>query len=136
MRGLWPFSLLCAATLLLTGCKDQLGPDDGESPSNVIFPAAAVSYSQHVQVLFNQTCAISGCHDDGSHQSALRLTSYENLRWNAPQVEVVPSEPNASVLVLRIEGRLGDRMPLYKNSLNDNQINGIRAWIVEGALNN
>ena len=38
--------------------------------------------------------------------------------------------------VLRIEGRLGARMPLNQNPLNQNQITGIRAWIGEGALNN
>jgi len=87
-----------------------------------------------VQPLFNQTCAISGCHDD-SQSLQVRLTSYGNVYFAQPQI-VVEGTPESSVLVLRIEGRLGQRMPLNRNPLNQNQINGIRAWIAEGARNN
>jgi len=37
---------------------------------------------------------------------------------------------------MRIEGRVGARMPLNQSPLNQNQITGIRAWIGEGAKNN
>jgi hypothetical protein len=37
---------------------------------------------------------------------------------------------------VRIEGRLGERMPPGGYPLNQNQINGLRAWIAEGAKNN
>ena len=88
-----------------------------------------------MQPLFNQTCALTGCHGDGQQQSALRLTSYDNLMFGG-QLVVVREEPAQSVLVMRIEGRVGERMPLNRRALNQNQINGIRAWISEGALNN
>ncbi len=126
---------VCAGLLGLTGCKDDSVSGSGDSPSNIIFPASNVSHIQHVQPLFNQTCTLVGCHDDGQHQSALRLTSYDRLMFGSLQV-VVQGQPDQSVLVLRIEGRLGERMPLGKNPLNQNQINGIRTWIAEGALNN
>jgi hypothetical protein len=40
-------------------------------------------------------------------------------------------------LIRRVEGQAGyPRMPPYTNMLNDNQINGLRTWIAEGAKNN
>jgi hypothetical protein len=130
----WPVSLVVAAVILVLlilagiGCKD-------ERPVDIVFPSANVSYGAHVQPLFDQACALSGCHDDGSHESKLVLTSYNGL-MNAQLMVVIPRDPQNSILVQRIEGRLGERMPLYRNPLNDNQTTGIRAWIGEGAKNN
>ena len=126
---------LCVAVLLVSssGCKDDI-IGDGGSPSNIVFPVSDVSYSIHVQPLFNQTCALGGCHDDGT-PDRVKLTSHSNVLFANPQV-VVEGSPDQSILVLRIEGRLGQNMPLNRNPLNQNQINGIRAWIAEGARNN
>lgn len=134
MRPLLPVAIL-GLVLLFTGCKDENNPLDGDSPSNIVFPISNVSYGQHVQPLFNQTCALTGCHGDGPQTSALRLTSYDRLMFGGLLV-VVRGQPDQSTLVMRIEGRIGERMPLYRRPLNQNQINGIRAWIGEGALNN
>jgi hypothetical protein len=124
-------ALLGAATL---SCKDDVTNGDLGSPSDIVFPLSNVSYSQHVQPLFNQTCAISGCHDD-NQSLVVRLTSYGNVYFAQPQI-IVEGAPESSVLVFRIEGRISPRMPLNRNPLNQNQINGIRAWIAEGARNN
>jgi hypothetical protein len=126
--------VLAVCVLANAGCKDE-NPVDGDSPSNIVFPTSNVSYGRYVQPLFNQTCALTGCHGDGQQQSGLRLTSYDYLMFGG-QLVVVHGQPEVSILVMRIEGRVGERMPLYRNALNQNQINGIRAWIGEGALNN
>lgn len=138
MRRVFKFSMVYILVILAAtvfACKDVNNPGNGESPSSVVFPASNVSYAQHVQPLFNQACALVGCHDSGSNQSPLKLTSYGETVLQIPGV-VVPNEPESSTLVLRIEGRNGDRMPLNRNPLNQNQINGIRTWIAEGAKNN
>jgi mono/diheme cytochrome c family protein len=120
----------------LFGCKDTNAPGNGDSPSNVVFPARDVSYSVQVQQVFNQACNYGGCHDDGAHQSALRLTQYGYAVLTIPGV-VVAGKPDESTLIFRIEGRVGVRMPPPPtNALNQNQINGIRTWIAEGAKNN
>ncbi len=126
--------ILSACLLSGIGCKDE-NPVDGDSPSNIVFPVANVSFTQHVQPLFNQTCALTGCHADGQQQSGLRLTSYDNLMFGG-QLVIVRGQPDQSTLVMRIEGRVGSQMPLNRRALNQNQITGIRAWIGEGALNN
>lgn len=127
--------VIAAVFLSVSGCKDDNPVTDGDSPSNIVFPIAGVSYAQSVQPLFNQTCAISGCHGDGAQTSALRLTSYDNLMYGGT-LDVIRNQPDQSMLVMRIEGRVGERMPMNRRPLNQNQINGIRAWIGEGALNN
>ena len=127
--------LLAGSLMLLMSCKDQNPTGPGGSPSTIVFPTDSVSYSQHVQPLFNQACNFAGCHDDGQNASPLRLTSYGNTVLSIPGV-VVPRNPDGSTLVLRIQGSVGQRMPVNGNPLNQNQINGIRAWIVEGAKNN
>lgn len=131
----WISAGIAIGLLGLNGCKDENNPLDGDSPSNIVFPDANVSFAQHVQPLFNQTCALTGCHGDGLQQSLLRLTSFDQLMYGGTLV-VVRGQPDQSTLVLRIEGRVGARMPLDRRPLNQNQINGIRAWIGEGAANN
>lgn len=120
--------------IALSHCDDEVVGPDG-SPSDVVFPDSNVSFAAHVQPLFTQTCAIPGCHDDGQNQSQLRLTSYSSTVVEIPGI-VVPGNPDNSVLVWRIEGTQGVRMPLNRNPLNSNQIRGIRKWIEEGASPN
>ena len=126
---------VAAVIAVANSCKDKNNPVTGDSPSTVVFPASGVSYGVHVQPLFNQACTYSTCHDDGQHQSPLKLTSYDNAVRIVSGI-VVPGNPDGSVLVLRIQGSLGTRMPPNGASLNQNQINGIRTWIAEGAKNN
>jgi mono/diheme cytochrome c family protein len=117
-------------------CKEQNNPLTGDSPSNVVFPARDVSYDRHVQVLFNQTCALSGCHDVDAPVGRVKLTTWGHTVLDLPGI-VIAGEPDNSELVFRIDGRVGvGRMPPYGNPLNQNQINGIRTWIAEGAKQN
>ncbi len=134
-RRVSSLSWIYLALAIVSGCKDQNNPLVGDSPSNVVFPVRDVSYSAHVQPLFNQACALSGCHDDGAPPGSLKLTSYDHLMFDLLGI-VVRGKPEESMLVLRIEGSVGQRMPLVGNPLNQNQINGIRTWITEGANNN
>lgn len=115
--------------LIIFGCDDTTGPG-----ADIVFPDVNVSYSQHVQPLFNQTCALSGCHDDATAQRGLSLTSYTNLTTHPGTV--VPGDPDASILYLRITGQISPQMPLNRPPLNQNQQQGIRTWIEEGAENN
>jgi len=129
--------VVCLSALLsmaLQGCDDTTDPGAGDSPSNVVFPVRDVKYNEHVQVLFNQACNFSGCHGEGLHESPLKLTTWANTVITIPGV-VVPGDPGSSTLVLRIEGRQ-PIMPPSGATLNQNQIDGIRTWIAEGAPNN
>lgn len=122
--------------LFLLGCEDE-NPVSDEG-SNIIFPDSGVSYSQHVEPLFQQRCALSGCHAGSSPTAGLNLTtpSYHNLVNNHQPRLVTSGEPQNSLLVQRLDGTIGQRMPLNRQALTPNQINGIRKWIQEGVPNN
>lgn len=125
--------LTISGLVLLPGCKDESVTG---MTSDIIFPIDNVSFSQHVQPLFNQGCALAGCHDEGPHpDTEVCLTSYFNTVFRTPGI-VTPGKPELSTLVFSIEGTVGRRMPLNGPALTQNQINGIRTWIVEGAMNN
>jgi hypothetical protein len=121
---------LFATVALLSSCSKDSNP----TSSDIVFPSSNVSYSQHVQPLFNTSCAVSGCHDDATRQNNLSLTSYTNA--TARPGIIIPGDAQNSVLAQRIDGRLQPQMPFQRPPLNSNQINGIKTWINEGAKNN
>lgn len=127
------FGSVLAAALLLLSCNDDAsGP--GDNSGEIVFPESDVSYGEHVQPLFDRRCAFSGCHDSGTRAGDLSLESYTDA--TARPGIIVPGNPDASVLVQTIEGTLPHMPPLNSPTLTDNQITGIRQWILEGAENN
>jgi hypothetical protein len=105
--------------------------------------------------IFNQSCALGGCHDSESQMSGLLLetgAAYGNLINQTPvnasaanagwlRVSVVPDvsgDPDTSFLLHKIEGDLpdgtyGSRMPLDKPKLNSTLRDIIQLWIEAGA---
>ena len=120
--------------LFWSSCQDQI---TGPGPSDVVFPDSAVSYSQHVEVLFQQSCVSGGCHGGSNPGGNLNLErpSYRGLRDHQPQL-IISGDGTNSLLVERLDGRVQPQMPLRMQPLTQNQINGIKKWINEGALNN
>ncbi len=116
--------------LTLNGCDDQLNV-----PSDEEIPASNISYSKHIQPIFNARCATAGCHDDQTKSAGLSLTSYQNT--TASYTFVFPGNPDASLIVLSIEGRSSFPMPPPgRPPLTQTQIRAIITWIAEGAKNN
>jgi hypothetical protein len=118
----------------LFSCKDQTNQS---RTSNIIFPTSGVSFSKHVEPLFQQTCIGAGCH--GGSQPAVNLNLEINV-WSSlidylPPIVLVKNG-NKSPLVMYLDGRLAPQMPLREQPLTTNQINGVKTWIDEGAQNN
>lgn len=126
----WLAVLVGTVYVLGGGCKDDLS---GPGTEGIVFPDSNVSYLKHVQPLFDRGCAFSGCHGPDTFDDAgFSLDSYQNAT-NRSDI-IVPRNPDGSILVRRIEGTTaGVRMPLTRPPLTDNQIRGIRRWILEGA---
>jgi hypothetical protein len=125
------FSALILIFITHYGCKDQ-GVDVDER----IIPDQNVSYSQHIQPVFEFHCV--PCHNEQTMQGNLSLTNWSSVTSD-PSV-VFPGEPDNSKLVWAIEGRAGiPFMPPIGSPyrpLNQNQVNGVKTWIREGAQNN
>ncbi len=117
--------------LLYIGCDDSTNNIDDEE-----IPATNVSYSKHIQPIFNIKCV--NCHGVGIIEAGLDLTTHAGTTAD-PRI-VAKNLPDNSVLVWTIEGRAGVQPMPPVNSpylpLTENQIQGVRTWILEGALNN
>lgn len=105
---------------------------------NVDIPTENVSYSQYIQPVFNYKCTNSGCHESETAASNLDLTTWAGA--TADPLIVSPGFPNNSKLVWAIEGNSGTSImpPPFGTvpPLTDNQIQGIKTWIEEGAKAN
>jgi len=124
--------ILTGILALTESCKtsNPVEPD-------LIIPDSGVSYSKHIEPIFQAYCALAGCHvgSDASSNLDLSPPSYFNLRNYLPPL-VVSGEADNSLLVWYLDGRADPRMPLYRAPLSQNQIKGIKTWINEGAQNN
>jgi hypothetical protein len=128
------FSIFFILSILLLvvlsfGCEDTTTSPGGD----VVFPDSNISYSQHVQPTFNLKCSLSGCHDDQTRAANLSLTSYLNAT-EEPGI-VIPRDSQHSLLAQKIDGRLPHHIQVDLR-LTQNQINGIKKWIDEGATYN
>lgn len=129
-------SRVAALFLIVAACGAAvLASCDSSNPvkqlQQIVFPDSGVSYSQHVQPVFNVTCTYSGCHDDASRAGSLSLTSWSNT--NADPGNVVPYDPDHSKLVQILERKLIHSGPL---DTTQNHIKGIRQWVKEGGKSN
>jgi hypothetical protein len=110
----------------LTGCyKDTILPDAISDPDG---PPQAVSFSADLAPLFNKSCAIAGCHVDGSHKPYMKTEiSYLQI-VNGGYVNTLL--PKQSVIYLMINGEMREYIP----SATDRQ--KVFDWIRNGAPNN
>lgn len=121
-----------------------------ESPSLRIIPVippgnAPISFSADVQPIFTRSCAKSGCHVVGTAFSGLVLEpgqAYANLvgvqSAEDPTLKrVEPGRSDLSYIIRKLEGTgFGDRMPADGLYLPDAEIQLIKDWIDQGALEN
>ena len=112
-------------------CDDTLNQIDDS-----FIPEENVSYSSHIQPVFEAKCNTSDCHNNADRAGGLAFTSWAETTAN-PLV-VFPFEPNNSSLIWAIENQSGAQQmpPLGSVPLTENQRRGVRTWIAEGAQNN
>jgi hypothetical protein len=89
----------------------------------------SVCFFNEIQPLINSNCAMSGCHDAATNAAGYNLTSYFGI-----MDLVKPGKPDKSKLISVITGSGEDIMPPPPSPpMNQEQINLIRQWIIEGA---
>lgn len=94
----------------------------------------SVYFEQDVLPIILGNCAIPGCHDAGSAQNGVILTNYAQIISTG---DVRPGDFEGSDLYDVItETDLDKRMPYQLPKLSDADIEAIRVWIEQGALNN
>jgi len=134
---------VAAACLLLgigtVACEhaDPVGTDNGLRPT----------LSSIQTNILSTNCALSGCHAGPNPQQGMNLSAGEthdnvvNVPSNErPELDrVEPGNPDRSYLIHKIEGRssiVGQRMPLGREPLSQEEINVLREWIANGAPEN
>lgn len=133
--------LTCMLVFLLVGCGGDSGNSTGPNPDPDTDPDPdrKVSFSEDILPIFQSSCAESGCHDAGTQESNVNLSSYDaalNSEGQQYQKLVINSgNPDESPLVDKVEPNpeIGARMPYQRNALSNANIDSIRAWIEDGA---
>ena len=126
--------------VLISSCEhDVIEPDNpnvGDNPNDTLSnpcDTSKVFFQNDILPIFRSNCAFSGCHDAGTAQNDVILTTYENV---IESNVIKPNDPDGSELYRRItETDVDRRMPFFQDSLSPIQINVIRQWILDGAVN-
>ena len=134
------FACFVSGLALLIGCSE-----DTVSPPPIVLPTNGeeIIYSKHIEPIFLNSCAGSGCHIGGENESGLALDSWSDLVAGSEfGGVVVPYSGARSHLFQHIntDSTLGPvvtdlRMPLGRDPLPLEQIKAIKRWIDEGAKN-
>lgn len=141
-KTFWAAMILLGA---LTAFYCGGGYGNGNGGNEPTTPIADPSFSSDIQPIFNNNCAVSGCHNSTA-QAGLVLSqgvAYNNI-VNVASTEVPalmrvkPSDAANSYLVKKIEGTqtVGVRMPNGRNPLGSVTIQNIKNWVNRGAKNN
>ncbi|HCY77813.1 MAG TPA: hypothetical protein DHV28_18035 [Ignavibacteriales bacterium] len=127
-------SLITISLIVLIACDDTLTVQDID---NKIIPSSNVSFADHIYPVLQVKCAFSGCHSSVNPGAGLDLTSWSGV--TADPTIVFPGEPDLSKLIWAIEGNkppIQPMPPIGYRSFTQNQVQGMRKWIEEGALDN
>lgn len=94
-----------------------------------------VYFENSILPIFQTNCAKSGCHDDATAQNGIRLNSYANIMASG---EIEAGKPGEGDIVKKISETDPDKImpPPPELALNATQIDLIKKWITQGALNN
>jgi hypothetical protein len=127
------FILSLIILVVFIGCEDSITSDYLD---DVVIPDKNVSFSEYIQPVLHVKCGTSGCHDDESSAG-----NYSVSHWASVVTPGIVDAGNVetSRLVWRIEGLGVEFMPPIGSvvrPLTQNQVDGIKTWIREGARNN
>lgn len=139
------FTVVMMIAITSCGGESTTGPDPDPDPDPDPNPdpPRSVTFSQDIQPIFTGTCAVAGCHDSGTQESGVNLSTYDDA-LNSVGVQygteiINPGNPDESPIVDKISNsnpQFGARMPEGGSPLSSAQIDSIIAWIEDGAPNN
>lgn len=122
-----------AALFVVAGCSDRgksLNSPGGDQPQG-----ETIYFSSDIKPIFDTRCTI--CHGPQLQQNGLRLDNYgQVMQGGISGAVIVPFAPDRSILVMRLEGAIQPRMPFGSEPLSSSEIQKVRDWISQGAVNN
>jgi hypothetical protein len=128
-----PIAFLAIALFVALATCSSIGCSSGDitSPEQIVFPASNVSYHAQVAPYLALSCNSDACHGGVSGGgSGIMLTSWAQVLDN----RVTLPRDTTSPIVLVLYGLEPNHRGAFIAS--DNQRQGIKTWVKEGAQNN
>jgi hypothetical protein len=101
-------------------------------PANRASATPTVDFDKQVKPILEANCI--ECHSADKRKGGLSLAAYTDILDGGRSGAVVrPGHSATSILLARIQGDLGDRMPLDTVPLADTEIATLRQWVDQGA---
>lgn len=131
---------LAASSLLVTGCTEVGDPwyvskdGTGGGGGGVVGPSE-VPFSDVLQIFTDRGCV--GCHGAGGGTNGLDVTTPESLRTGGfAGPAIVACNPDGSYLIEKVlpNPSTGSQMPTIGDKMTDDEVEVVRTWIAEGAL--
>src|SRR5688500_17943463 len=108
-----------SVSMLGTG---QPAPARRQAPAS---RAPMVDYAREVEPILSENCL--ECHSQDKRKGGLSLANYGDVLEGGKDGAVVrPGNGAGSMMIARVKGELGDRMPLDELPLSDQQIDTLR----------
>ena len=102
-------------------------------PGELIFAEKDVTYLHHVRPFLELNCSYSICHSTCSFAGGIALVEYHHIM--SVGSFILPLKPDDSRFIQILENRIVHYTHFYRGNIKDNHIQGIRQWILEGAIN-
>lgn len=92
----------------------------------------SIKFSRDIAPVLAETC--TNCHGGTMPSARLGVDTFRNLlNGSQDNVVIVPGKPAESLLIKKIKGEAGARMPLRGTPLSAETIANFEKWIAEGA---
>jgi len=121
-------------SLVTDKAPDQAAPMKSEpAPISMATGKETVSFSQDIAPILIANC--NGCHYNGTRNSGgLRFDDFAGLLMGGTSgLAIEANKPEESLLVRKLRGTSGARMPLGRAALSEDKIKLVATWISEGA---
>ena len=94
--------------------------------------ARAVDFEKQIRPIIEENCL--ECHSADKRKGGLSLAAYADVLDGGRSGAVVqPGHAARSLLLARVQGDVGDQMPLKETPLTDGEIATLRRWVDQGA---
>ncbi len=122
---LYTLALVIGTSLVFTACSDDTEPvepvDPIDNPTDTT--SAKTTYTADAKLIFDGSCAFSGCHASGSGVGS--LATYADAKTYTESGRVIGAIKHESGF---------SNMPKNSNKLSDAKIATIEKWITDGYL--
>ena len=131
-------AVIAAAVALAVATAARVGSAAGQAPTTQPSSSGAqqstprVDYERQIKPILSDNCL--ECHSQDKRKGGLSLATYGDVLDGGKDGAIVrPGHSARSMIIARIKGEQGDRMPLDELPLSDTQIGLLQRWIDEGA---